>query len=56
LSDIRYTYNRRGQLQIESKEDMKKRGSRSPDIADALLMAFIPRPKTSHRVRVQRWG
>jgi hypothetical protein len=56
LSDVRYTYNRRGQLQIESKEEMKRRGSRSPDIADALMMAFIPTRVTGNRVRVQRWG
>lgn len=44
LVDIRYTYNGKGQLVIESKEDAAKRGSKSPDIADALMMAFIPRP------------
>jgi len=38
LVDIRYSYNSKGQLVIESKEDMKKRGSKSPDYADALVM------------------
>jgi phage terminase large subunit len=41
LTDIRYTYTRKGQLQMESKEEMKARGSKSPDIADALMMGFI---------------
>jgi len=40
LCDVRYTYNQKGQMQIESKEDMKKRGCKSPDIADALMMSF----------------
>ena len=40
LADIRYTYNGKGQLQIESKEDAKARGSKSPDIGDAVMMTF----------------
>lgn len=40
LSDIRYTYNTKGLLQIESKEEAKKRGSKSPDIGDAVMMSF----------------
>jgi len=38
LSDIRYTYTPRGLLQIESKEDAKARGSKSPDVGDAVMM------------------
>jgi hypothetical protein len=40
LADIRYTYSPRGLLQIESKEDAKDRGSKSPDVADAVMMTF----------------
>lgn len=40
LSNIKYKVTSRGQIQIESKEDMKKRGLRSPDRADALMMLF----------------
>lgn len=40
LADVRYTYNVRGLLQIESKEDAKDRGSKSPDMADAVMMTF----------------
>lgn len=40
LSDIRYTYTPRGLLQIESKEDAKARGSKSPDVGDAVMMTF----------------
>ena len=42
LSTIKYKYNSRGQIQIESKEDLKKRGLKSPDRADALCLAFMP--------------
>ena len=40
LSNIKYKINSRGQIQIESKDDMKKRGLPSPDRADALMLAF----------------
>lgn len=40
ISDIKYKYNSRGQLQIEGKEDMKKRRGHSPDSADSLALAF----------------
>jgi hypothetical protein len=35
-----YGYNDQGQLQIERKEHMKKRGLASPDLADAVAMTF----------------
>ena len=40
ISDIKYKYNSRGQMQIESKEEMKKRRGHSPDSADGLSLAF----------------
>ena len=40
LSQIKFKYTARNQLQIEKKEDMKKRGLVSPDKADALALAF----------------
>lgn len=39
LSALRYTYTRRGQIQIESKDDMRKRGMPSPDRADGVMLA-----------------
>jgi hypothetical protein len=40
LSAIKYKINpRRGQIEIESKDDMKKRGLSSPDEADSLAIA-----------------
>ncbi|HCX21360.1 MAG TPA: hypothetical protein DHN29_05560 [Cytophagales bacterium] len=38
LTSIKYTCTSKGQIKIESKEDMKKRGMKSPDLADALAI------------------
>ncbi len=40
LAGIRYKVNSRGQILIESKDDMKRRGVSSPDRADALMLTF----------------
>jgi phage terminase large subunit len=40
LTGIRYKHNARGQIVIESKEDARKRGVKSPDRAEALMLAF----------------
>ncbi len=40
LCSIKYSYTRKGKIKIESKDDMKKRGLKSPDRADALAIAW----------------
>lgn len=40
LAGIRYKHNARGQIQIESKEDARKRGVKSPDRAESVMLAF----------------
>jgi hypothetical protein len=40
LASIKYKTNSRGQVLIESKDEMKKRGLSSPDRGDALMLAF----------------
>ena len=35
-----YDYNLKGELQLEKKSDMKRRGLQSPDIADALALTY----------------
>ena len=35
-----YEFTSAGKLVVESKKDMKKRGLRSPDIADAFMLTF----------------
>ena len=42
LTSRRTKHDARGKLWIESKEDMRKRGLPSPDLADACLMAAMP--------------
>jgi len=43
LASLRYEINPRGQVQIESKDQARKRGVRSPDRAEALMLAFADR-------------
>jgi phage terminase large subunit len=40
LAGIRYKHNSRGQILIESKEDARKRGVKSPDRAESTMLAF----------------
>ncbi len=40
LSSLRYQHNARGQVVIESKEEARKRGVKSPDRAEAVMLAF----------------
>ena len=40
LAGIRWESNPRGQTKIESKEDARKRGVKSPDRAEAVMLAF----------------
>ena len=35
-----YGYASNGKLLVESKADLKKRGQRSPDLADAFILTF----------------
>jgi phage terminase large subunit len=41
LAGIRYKHNARGQIQIESKDDARKRGVKSPDRAESVMLAFV---------------
>ena len=52
LASLRYRYNSRGRILMESKEDMKRRGLPSPDKADALMLAFLD---TGARIEHPRW-
>jgi hypothetical protein len=40
LASIKYTHNARGQVVIESKDEARKRGVKSPDYAESLMLAF----------------
>jgi hypothetical protein len=58
LIGIEYSYDMNGKLQMEKKDDMKKRGLASPDLADALALTFAegiaPDDVRSKPVRVKR--
>lgn len=49
LSQPLFFYNAAGKIQIESKKDMKKRGVKSGNYADATLLIFAPVKKRSSR-------
>lgn len=58
LMSIKFSYTSRGQIRIESKEDMEKRGLKSPDRADAVMMSrrrapHIPTPLTDGSLAVE---
>jgi hypothetical protein len=40
LASPRYTFLSNGKIKVEGKTEMKKRGLRSPDLADALCLTF----------------
>jgi hypothetical protein len=46
LGTVKYGYTARGQVLIESKDEMKKRGLPSPDRADSMMLAYahVPPP------------
>jgi hypothetical protein len=58
LCNIEYGYDHNGRLKLERKEDMKKRGLASPDLADALALTFFAPvfdgPTAARHIRVQR--
>lgn len=58
LAGIRYKHNARGQVVIESKEDARKRGVKSPDRAESVMLAFAenPRPKLFPLVSIPKSG
>jgi hypothetical protein len=57
LVDLRYKRNSRGQVQMESKDDIKARGKVSPDDADSVMLASLQHiGLTEIRVREAEWG
>lgn len=40
LTAVKYKVESSGKIKVESKDDMKKRGLRSPDLADAFMLTF----------------
>ena len=40
LASVKYSFNSSGQMRIEGKDELRARGERSPDLADAVMLAF----------------
>jgi phage terminase large subunit len=51
LTTPTYTFSSTGKMVVESKADMKKRGLRSPDLADAFLLTFPGGERRKERYR-----
>ena len=51
LTGVEYGFNQANKIKLESKEDMKKRGLASPDLADALALtyAYAVGPRELHK-------
>lgn len=47
LATVRYLFTSNGKLQIESKDDIRRRGLPSPDIADAFVLTFASHAATA---------
>jgi hypothetical protein len=54
LAGLRYSHNSRGQVVIESKQDARKRGVKSPDRAEAIMLAFA-KPRPFPQIRSLAW-
>ena len=57
LTSPTYAFTSTGKMVVESKADMKKRGLRSPDLADVFLLTFAcneTRKMQTYRRRVRR--
>jgi hypothetical protein len=51
----RYTLDSQGRRVVESKDTTKKRLGRSPDRADAILMAYAPQPRMGASFGIDIW-
>jgi len=56
LTDIRYKFRSNGKIQIESKDDIRKRGKRSPDLADSFVLTFASDPITAQSGGTSNWS
>ena len=56
LSSPRYSFMSNGKLKLESKDDMKRRGLASPDVADAFVLTFASEAATGSGVYSPTWA
>ena len=51
LSTPRKDYDNSGKFKVESKKDLAKRGVKSPNLADAFVMCFVPK-KSNYQITI----
>ena len=56
LATVRYTFTSNGKIKIESKDDIRKRGLKSPDMADAFVLTFASDAATISWGSNLSWG
>jgi len=56
LSTPKYSFASNGKMKIESKSDLKSRGVKSPDLADAFCLTFASSPAIFAGSRNYRWN
>lgn len=47
LSGVKYEMTSTGKIKVESKDDMRRRGLRSPNLADAFILTFAELPRNA---------
>jgi hypothetical protein len=56
LTSIRYSFGSTGKVKAESKDDMRRRGLRSPDLADAVFLSFAGDAATALGTPTTNWN
>lgn len=56
MTSIRYSYSSTGKMKAEGKDDMRRRGLRSPDKADAVFLTFAGDAATSLGSPMTNWS
>jgi len=56
LTSIRYSFVSSGKMKAESKDEMRKRGLPSPDLADAVCLTLASEAATAIGGRASMWG
>ena len=53
LATVKYEINSAGKMKVESKDQMKDRGIRSPDLADAFVLTFVNVGRARRRLPIE---
>lgn len=56
MTSIRYSFSSTGKMKAESKDDMRRRGLHSPDIADAVFLTMASDAITALGGKTTSWG